>query len=35
MAGNGGSYIGNSFAAYGANLILTKDQLDMKKFNLF
>jgi|LauGreSBDMM110SN_4_FD.fasta_scaffold02205_2 hypothetical protein len=35
MAGNGGSYIGNSFASYGANLILTKDQLDMKKFNLF
>ena len=35
MAGNGGSYISNSFAAYGANLILTKDQVDMKKFSLF
>jgi len=35
MAGNGGSYISNAFAAYGANLILTKDQVDMKKFSLF
>ena len=35
MAGNGGSYISNAFAAYGANLILTKDQVDMKKFALF
>jgi hypothetical protein len=35
MAGNGGSYISNAFAAYGANLILTKDQVDMKKYALF
>ena len=35
MAGNGGSYISNTFAAYGANLILTKDQVDMKTFALF
>lgn len=35
MAGNGGSYISNTFAAYGANLILTKDQVDMKKYALF
>ena len=35
MAGNGGSYISNSFASYGANLILTKDQVDQKKFTLF
>ena len=35
MAGNGGSYISNSFASYGANLILTKDQVDQKKFILF
>lgn len=35
MAGNGGSYISNSFASYGANLILTKDQIEQKKFTLF
>ena len=35
MAGNGGSYISNAFASYGANLILTKDQVDTKKFILF
>jgi hypothetical protein len=35
MSGNGGSYISNAFASYGANLILTKDQVDAKKFILF
>lgn len=35
MAGNGGSYISNSFASYGANIILTKDDVDAKKFILF
>ena len=35
MAGNGGSYISNMFSSYGASMILTKDQVDMKKFTLF
>lgn len=35
MAGNGGSYISNMFSSYGATMILSKDQVDMKKFTLF
>ena len=35
MAGNGGSYIGNMFSSYGASLILTKDDIDSKRFTLF
>lgn len=35
MAGNGGSWISNAFSSYGANLILTKDEMDMKKYALF
>lgn len=35
MAGNGGSYIGNMFSSYGASLILSKDDIDTKKFVLF
>ena len=35
MAGNGGSYISNMFSSYGASMILSKDQVDMKKFTLF
>jgi hypothetical protein len=35
MAGNGGSYFTSLFSSYGANLTLTKDSLDLRKFTMF
>jgi len=35
MAGNGGSYFTSLFSSYGANITLTKDSLDLRKFTMF
>jgi hypothetical protein len=35
MAGNGGSYFTSLFSAYGANITLTKDSIDLRKFTMF
>lgn len=35
MAGNGGSYFTSLLSSYGANITLTKDSLDLRKFTMF